>query len=315
MSDARLERYLEDLFGALAPLSLSERSEIVTEIKSHIQSKRQAAPERPLEDILAEVGEPATLAAVYREERGVTSEKHAERTRPETKEDEEDADQVVDPAKLAQDILAKMVQVENDRVKLFGGLIDIDGKQGKVKIGDKFTFDGKSHMDAAARSFGKSNYRGKYDIADGETRTIRLRWNVGTVDIVVHDSNELSWKWKGLGTADREVLSTDGDAIELDLTAYGPGKGTVFVPNRVPLAIAAEVGKIHIHNPAKDTDISLSVGKVEILKHPLREYRWNLKAAMGKAPVMESSEDPEAPLISAVVNTGKIEVEDSDYCS
>lgn len=310
MSNKTLEKYLEDLFTALAPLSVSERSEIVTEIKSHILSKLESDEGKSLKDVLDEIGEPKTLAAVYREERGMPSDKDCDDT-----DDTDDDHDSVDPVKMAQDLISRMVDIEDDHVRLFGGLIDIDSKRGRLKIGDLFTFDGKSHVETASRALGKHQYRGKHNVSEDEDRTLLIRWNVGKVDVVVHDSNEISWKWKGIGASEHEVLLLEGDEIVLDLSHYGPGKGTIYVPNSLPLQIEAEVGKLHLHNPTRDTVVKISVGKVEILAHPLREYRWNLRVDMGRVDAPESSKNPAAPEITVAVNTGKISVGKSDYCS
>ena len=69
-NDPRLENYLTALDSALKPLSISDRADIVTEIKSHVMSALEREPERALDAILAALGEPETVANRYLIERG-----------------------------------------------------------------------------------------------------------------------------------------------------------------------------------------------------------------------------------------------------
>ena len=59
------EAYLADLRTHLAPITLSEREDILREITAHIRDSAEAGT--PLDTILARLGTPAQLAAEYRD--------------------------------------------------------------------------------------------------------------------------------------------------------------------------------------------------------------------------------------------------------
>ena len=69
--DPRLESYLERLDAVLKPLSVSDRAEIVTEIRSHVLSALERGTGGGLDEVLSALGEPETVANRYRMERGL----------------------------------------------------------------------------------------------------------------------------------------------------------------------------------------------------------------------------------------------------
>jgi len=76
----KLEGYLSLLDKTLGPISISERAEIVTEIKSHVLEAQQRDPSLSLEAILSSLGEPEQVANKYLLERGLKPSKPS--TRP-----------------------------------------------------------------------------------------------------------------------------------------------------------------------------------------------------------------------------------------
>lgn len=73
--DARLEQYLTSLERALKPFPVSDRADIITEIKSHVQSTLERNPQASLDSLLSALGAPETVANRYLLERGLTTTK------------------------------------------------------------------------------------------------------------------------------------------------------------------------------------------------------------------------------------------------
>jgi len=67
----KLEQYLGKLDKGLGPIPVSEKAEIITEIKSHILDAQAKDESKRLEDILAAIGEPEFVANRYLIERGL----------------------------------------------------------------------------------------------------------------------------------------------------------------------------------------------------------------------------------------------------
>jgi hypothetical protein len=67
----KLEQYLGKLDKGLGQIPVSEKAEIITEIKSHILDAKAKDDSKKLEDILAAIGEPELVANRYLIERGL----------------------------------------------------------------------------------------------------------------------------------------------------------------------------------------------------------------------------------------------------
>lgn len=70
-----LDNYLARLEKCLGPISITERSEIVVEIKSHIEDTLEAHAEETLDSVLKSLGEPEIVANKYLLERGLRPQK------------------------------------------------------------------------------------------------------------------------------------------------------------------------------------------------------------------------------------------------
>lgn len=71
MNDTKLEAYLYSLDKALEGIAVSEKAEIVTEIKSHILTALEKDATTSLETVLNSLGDPKQVASRYLVERGL----------------------------------------------------------------------------------------------------------------------------------------------------------------------------------------------------------------------------------------------------
>jgi len=75
MKDQKLENYLTRLEKSLGPISVSEKAEIITEIKSHVLDAQSRDESKSVESILSSLGEPEQVASKYLIERGLEPKK------------------------------------------------------------------------------------------------------------------------------------------------------------------------------------------------------------------------------------------------
>lgn len=168
----QLESYLKKLEAALSRIPVAERSDILLELNAHIQESLSQG--RTIEDVLSGLGDPETVAKGYLED-------FEEQDSEEEKTDRIPTPPaggskkvwlwgclgcfgvivllvigsslffrgLINSLFLDAQVKGKMsgplihVDEKNERVKLFGGVIDIDGKAEKVKVGDLIDIDGK----------------------------------------------------------------------------------------------------------------------------------------------------------------------------
>ncbi len=75
MKNQKLENYLVRLEKSLGPISVSEKAEIITEIKSHVLEANSRDKTKSVDSILSSLGEPEQVASKYLMERGLEPKK------------------------------------------------------------------------------------------------------------------------------------------------------------------------------------------------------------------------------------------------
>lgn len=141
-NDPMLESYLSEVDSYLSHrLSVSDKSEIVTEIKSHILDSKEKQPQTPMSELLRSMGDPREVANRYLSEKGLAPV----------------------PVSQKKNIIKWLVigflgtvglfllfililvfkfsplisvNEESEQVRILGGLVDIDGAKGHISIGD-----------------------------------------------------------------------------------------------------------------------------------------------------------------------------------
>ena len=78
-TNPKLENYLLQLDKCLSQIAISERAEIISEIKSHVEDAMENNPERNMSEILGGFGEPEIAANRYLTERGLKPHKAPKR--------------------------------------------------------------------------------------------------------------------------------------------------------------------------------------------------------------------------------------------
>jgi len=137
--NTRLEHYLGKLDKGLGQIPVSEKAEIITEIKSHILDAQAKDPSKKLDDILVAIGEPEFVANRYLIERGLKPMRAP--THPIVKW------LVIGflgtftvIAILIVALIWKftpIVKIQDDKVSLLGGTVDISGDKSSAMYFDR----------------------------------------------------------------------------------------------------------------------------------------------------------------------------------
>ena len=292
INDPRLERYLTSLEGALKPFPVSDRAEIITEIKSHIFSALERDPNTNLDTILKSLGEPETVANRYLLERGLQ------------------------PAKTSIHPILKwlvigflgtlailtiavvsvvnhagsLLQVDEDkgRVKIFGGLIDVDGQKERVSV---HGIAGNSSAFAGA------------ELLNG--KTVSVKFNSGKFEVKTSDNGKFDWGCKADGIPS-QTLQQSAAGASFDLSQAEAVKCEFAVPQGVTLNLSGNEGKIEFQEPRFNVDAALNVGKVIFKSDAKAAYKFDVAVEEGKLSHFESSKDPDAYMIKIHLKTGKL---------
>ncbi len=296
-NDPKLEKYLTSLEKALKPFPVSDRAEIVTEIKSHIISALEKDSQARIDSVLSALGEPETVANRYLLERGLKLAKPP-----------------ISPivkwviigfmgafamvlifAGVVITRFTPLLQVDDskDKVSILGGLIEIDGQKGSVWIDGSFG-------DTEQNSFeGSASLPTDHSIA--------INFRKGKIDLSNSANSEISWSCKtNKSTNNNFNPSNDKSGINLDFSSFNGINCEVSIPEGSHLSIRGTNGKIEINEPHFDLNTELTNGKIELNPDNEHLYRYSLSVTNGKADTFVSSDNPKAHAISIRLTNGKI---------
>lgn len=295
-NDPRLERYLTTLEQALKPFPISDRAEIITEIKSHVLSALERDPQTRMDTVLNALGEPETVANRYLMERGLK------------------------PIKTSIHPIVKWLIIgflgTFAMILIFVGflathyssLIKIDGKNGKLQI-----LDGLIDMDRSQKNVSFSGNSENNSIFSGVTvldknQTVNIKFTIGKMDIETSTGSEFSWSCKGAGDSGKNLNFNEQNST-LDLTGVMALKCQLQVPPEAHLDIQGGAGSINFEKPLFDINANLNVGKVFFLYGDNTAYKFNVSVDTGKTDYFKSSTEKNAHIIKLHVSTSKIEKE------
>ncbi len=299
-SDPRLESYLTSLEQVLQPFPVSDRAEIVTEIKSHVLSALERDPQTRLDTVLAALGEPETVANRYLIERGLKP------TKPPMSPVVKwvvigflgTFSMILIFAGIIFTRFMPLLHVDEvkDKVSLFGGLIEVDGEDGQVLISGAFG-DGW-HGE-------KYSFEGSVPVTRGQS--ISVKFGNGKLEVTNAEDSKLSWNCSSRGSpASAPKPTTDQKGVALDLSAFLGVKCELSVPENAKLAINGSNGKLEFDEPHYNLAANLANGKVAIHPDDDHFYRYELAVTNGKTDSFVSSDKADAYSVVIHLVNGKI---------
>ena len=298
-TNPKLESYLSRLDRALAPLPLSDRAEIVLEIKSHILSALERDSGQSVEGLIAALGEPEVVANRYLMERGKAPVKPP-----------------ISPVVkwLVMGVLgtialillfvgtllwkfSPLLQVDEQggRVRILGGLIDIDEKSGQTKISrDAHRFDGTHALPAKG---------GK----------IELRFINGEMEFASAAGATLTWNCRSRAKMDEKPQVVDG-ALILDFSKLKDVHCNFSVPQDAEVQVKGVNGDVQVHEPKFHLELRLVNGDFQIAPANDAQYRMDFGVMNGVVDSFESpnfhSSEAKAFRLTAHLTNGRIKREE-----
>lgn len=296
----KIEAYLLELDRALGPIALSERADIVTEIKSHLLESMEREPERSVESLLEALGEPAHVANRYLMERGLQPSRPPKR--PIWKWLVIGMLGTMTLAMVTLLILvwkfSPLIHVDEkeDRVALLGGMIDINGKKGSVKIGNVVTDMGSELV-----------IEGSHDVKNPADFKVELPFTNGKIELLNAAGNTLMWECKIRSAEAKEPkITKEARRVALDFSQVHGVKCEVQVPAKSTVKIEGGNGKLEVERPRFHLDAKLSNGKVELVPDDNLKYKFTTKVTNGKMDDFTSSEDKGALRMDVTIANGVI---------
>lgn len=295
MPNTELEIYLAKLAKGLGPISVSEKAEIITEIKSHVMDAMDST-DRPLSEILSGLGEPEQVANRYLLERGLTPQRAPKH--PMVKWLVIGLLGTTSLVLLSGVILlwkfTPLIKVDEEKgqVKILGGLIDIDESAGVVKVAGMVKSDWEL----------EESFSGRKEISS-DIKMISMDFSNADLEVKNGVSGEIQYDCKLNGKV-KDFLKDSSLAFNFKETS---GAKCIFsVPKDVNLEVNAQNGKFKFDELGNNLVFSGVNGKVKFRPDTVLNYKYQLALVNGKMDHFESSDDLNAYNVKISLMNGKI---------
>ncbi|MDZ4662359.1 MAG: hypothetical protein SGJ18_12150 [Pseudomonadota bacterium] len=306
-----LEIYLNKLDRALGPITISDKAEIITEIKNHVMEALARDPSQRVESILSSLGEPEAVANRYLLERGLK------------------------PPRLPRYPVIKwltlgflgtvgficittllivwkfspVIDINDGQVKMFGGLIDMKGNI-DWDMPDDFSIDAHIQGYDDDKDIFQNALAGTQDVVTKKITGVSLEYHNAAIRIETAEGSELEWKCITSNTRKKEVGEIENGIFKLDLGATdGGARCKLSIPKNIPITIRGHNGALSLMEPGFSVDAELHNAKVKIRPDDSLKYRFTLQAQNGKIDNFTSFDGPDALEIKISLHNGAINKE------
>ena len=195
-----------------------------------------------------------------------------------------------------------IITVEESRVQVLGGLIDIDNRLGQVKVGDSFEFSDSSY---------KNVFEGSYEIPDEQVEDVLIEFDRGQLEVSYVDANRINWDCKIVSEPSEGFITQEKELITFSLKNSGGSDCTLKLPNKLKYTINGGAGKVDVIAPANDTFVQLGSGLVQIAPDSEASYRFDLRVGQGMVDSAFSTLSQEGGIeIKVEVGTGSVQKKD-----
>jgi predicted membrane protein len=252
----KLEQYLGKLDKGLGSIPVSEKAEIITEIKSHILDAQAKDDSKKLEDILAAIGEPEFVANRYLIERGLKPMKTP--THPIFKWLIIGFLGTFAIIVLLITVLiwkfTPIMKIHDDKVTLLGGTIDVD-KESQIYFNRSVNFGGP--IDVEKQVFDSDKITGIHIInGSGDVKITSTKEKKSILEVGRKGHKcDLVTKLDAKGL----LLVTTSEENECSLTYVN-----LFVPAKIEVNVETKSGDINIDKISGDITASAKSGNIAV---------------------------------------------------
>jgi hypothetical protein len=298
----KLEEYLHKLEQHLEKLPPSVRARHIAGNYEHITQTLEKENHKSLDQILSDLGDPVLLANHYLLD-------HGEETFTPKK-----------PISITKWFFITLltsialffisiallvwsftpifkVDEKNNRVMMFGGMIDVNGTSGRIKVGNQYHF---------VQNRFTHSFDGSLDINKQQIDEVVINFKSGVLDLSVSQDNKLSWDCKLESEPNDQIVNIGEEIIEIDLEKIGGHSCDVRIPNEMKVTADGDDGQITLREVEYDTYIDMNNGQVFIQGNPEFDYKYDLHVGEGTVDKFPSVNTPDAFEIKIYLENGAI---------
>ncbi len=299
MTDVKLEKYLHRLDKALGSISVSEKAEIITEIKSHILEAMSRDPSQSTDYVLNSLGEPEQVASKYLLEKGLKPNKPP-----------------FHPifkwliigflgTLLIFGIFSSILLWKlNPKFVMNNNIGYFELLNGYLKVKFNLNNDNETSI-----SFSKvdQNLSSSIIVDINKISEINLNFSQGDIFVTYTNKNELNWNCDITHSDDKiDLNESEKEKIHINMKNISYAKCKIQVPVVKKLVVKGLNGSIHIENPVFITESTLENGKVFIKPSSNLKYNFNNKIVNGSIDKFDSVKNSDSIEIKTFVTNGNI---------
>lgn len=304
LDEKNLENYLYQLEKSLKDVGPVDRSKIILENHQHIIEAREKFPEKSLKEILDDLGPASKVANHYLLDRGLKT--YRPNKHPFLK-----WFSIMFLGSVGLIMATILVVIwkftplfkvdeKNQRIIILGGLIDVNGVSGRIKMGDQYQFIQNKYT---------NQFDGTLEVLKDEFDELVINFKSGSIDLKTNFARKLSWDCKLENPPTKEFINMNNDIIEIDLEKTGGASCLIEVPKDLKLTVDGEDAQVGLMEPEFDAYIDIDNGQVSVSPNPEVDYKYDVSVKNGMSDKFISSKKADAYELKIHIENGKISKE------
>ncbi len=303
-ADKILDSFLEKVSIELSPLRVTERAQIILELRESVLQTFKDSSNESITTVIAPLGTPAQIARKYLLEKGLTPQnikRFKKSQRP-------------SPLKWLVIFLLSMTALLVISVSLaiwkFTPVFKINENSGRITIlGGLIDFELEAGTFAFSQNMAHS-FNGDIPTSTGQVQRLKIDFTNGKFILRGSQDDKLSWKCKIINKMENVDPQVDkiGNTIKIDFNQTKGTKCDLAIPKNIDIKIAGINGKMQVIEPLYNIDAKMSNG--QIIMRPDIDARYNVQTMVtnGHSDSFKriSSSDPTAYKINFELANGKI---------
>jgi hypothetical protein len=163
------------------------------------------------------------------------------------------------------------VDEENNRVIILGGLIDIDGKAGRFKVGNNYQFTEAKY---------ENEFQGSFEL-DQEKDEVVIKFISGSFKLSTATDNEVKINCKLETPPQQDMIVQSHDAVEVDFTKMQGSSCSVIVPQDRKVTLEGHDSNIEVLEPEFNLYVDITNGNLQFIPAPEIDYSFNVEVENG----------------------------------
>lgn len=297
MNDQMLESYLQNLDRNLNQINVSEKAEIITEMRSHVLESLEQDPTTNMKTVLDRLGEPEQVANRYLIERGL----------PLRKKSKGSVVKWLSIGFMGTFALSLLffcilawkftpfieVDEQKGKVQLLGGLININGNMSESSS-FKFEYSDDDY---------EVQKKGVESIDVTTTKLLDFNLKNGNIKFSQSEGNSFSYKCSYQGEMNISKLN------EKLLVQFEDGISAhckFYIPADIDVDIDIKNGNVEVYEIKNNVNLVGKNVNVKYVPEHNSWYRYNLSVKNGSIAKFNNSEDLNAYKIKINIKNGRI---------